>query len=156
MGVAWRILKPLHVSDAFDGEGARLYGGRWNSKGTPLVYVSGSLSLAGLELLVHLESHEVLWNYICISVRFDEALVETLDPGALPSDWTADPAPSSTKSIGDAWVAGQSSVLLEVPSVIIPAESNFLINPSHRDFSKLSIGPPQPFEFDPRLLKRYG
>lgn len=145
-------MKPSFIATAFDGEGAKLYGGRWNNKGTAVVYLSESLSLAAMELLVHIESNEILKNYITIPVHFDNKLIQTLNPVETPADWTAQPAPLSTKIIGDKWISEQSSVILEVPSVIVPSESNFLINPYHKDFKKLEIGSPQPFDFDHRLM----
>lgn len=153
MITAWRILKPAFISNAFDGEGARIYGGRWNNKGTAIIYVAESISLAAIELLVHVESHEIMENYISIPIQFEEKFVQILNLSTLPTNWKAQPAPLSTKIIGDKWISDQSSVILEVPSVIVPTESNFLINPNHKDFSKIRIGVPQPFDFDSRLLK---
>jgi RES domain-containing protein len=148
---AWRIVKAKHAATAFDGEGARLFGGRWNSPGTRMIYTSATLSLAALESLVHL-SPPVLFKYVAIPVEFDESLIETLPASALPADWTEEPPSPSTKSIGDRWVKEARSAVLEVPSVIINAEPNYLLNLEHRDFKKVSIGKPVPFAFDPRLL----
>jgi RES domain-containing protein len=89
---------------------------------------------------------------VAIPVEFDESLIETLPASALPADWTEEPPSPSTKSIGDRWVKEARSAVLEVPSVIINAEPNYLLNLEHRDFKKLSIGKPVPFAFDPRLL----
>jgi len=150
---SWRLVHPHHVADAFSGEGARKYGGRWNSQGVPVIYTGGSLSLAALELLVHLGLYQVLENYVCIPVEFDDSLCRRLDHAQLPADWREDPAPPSTKEIGDSWVAGCESVVLAVPSVLAPQDDNFLLNPAHPDFKSLDIGHPQPFEYDPRLIK---
>lgn len=148
---AWRIVKAKHAAIAFDGEGAWLFGGRWNSPGTRMIYTSATLSLAALETLVHL-SPPVLFKYAAIPVEFDEGLIETLPASALPTDWTAEPPSPSTKLIGDRWVKEARSAVLEVPSVIINAEPNYLLNPAHRDFRKARIGKPVPFAFDSRLL----
>ena len=153
MPTVWRIVKPHRVGDAFSGEGARLYGGRWNSKGTAMVYAAESKSLAALEILVHIDAAELLEDYLCMSVRFDARLIRTLDYAALPANWRNPMAPASTRGMGDGWVAGAFSVILKVPSIVVPGESNYLINPAHRNFGKLKIGAPEPFEFDPRLLK---
>ena len=153
MVTAWRIVKPRHVEGAFSGEGARLYGGRWNSIGIPMVYAAGSKALAALEILVHVDAAELLDEYLCLPVRFDRRLARTLDLKSLPSDWRAPLPPLSTQAIGDAWAAENGSVVLEVPSVLIPGEGNFLVNPRHPGFGKLRFGAPEPFEFDPRLLK---
>ncbi len=118
-----------------------------------MVYAAESRSLAALEILVHVDAAELLEEYLCISVRFDARLVRTLDYAALPVNWRNPMAPTSTRGMGDAWVAGALSVALKVPSVVVPGESNYLINPGHRSFGKLKIGAPEPFEFDPRMLK---
>lgn len=148
---AWRIVKEKHAATAFDGEGAWLFGGRWNSPGTRLVYTSATLSLAALESIVHLNP-PVAFRYVAIPVEFDEALVETVAAPGLPADWTEEPPPPSSMDIGDLWVKEARSVVLELPSVIIQAESNYLLNPAHPDFKKVTIGKPMPFSFDPRLL----
>ena len=144
-----RIVKAGHATTAFSGEGARLFGGRWNSVGTSLVYTSGTKALAALESLVHLNP-PVIFKYVAIAIRFDEAFVEKAV--ALPKDWTDEPPPSSTKGIGDLWVRQARSAVLELPSVIIHGEPNYLLNPAHPDFKKITIGKPETFSFDPRLL----
>ena len=146
---AWRIVKAKHAATAFSGEGARLYGGRWNSPGVSLVYTSGTKALAALESLVHLNP-PVIFKYAAIPIEFDAALVEKVT--ALPADWNDMPAPPSTRAIGDLWAKQARSAVLELPSVIIPGESNYLLNPAHPDFKKIVIGKPEPFSFDPRLL----
>ncbi len=147
----WRITKSARAATAFDGEGARLYGGRWNSPGAPVVYTAQSESLAALELLVHLQATWSLRSYCSIPVDFDDALVASVDPAALPPDWRDSPAPSALQQIGDQWVAAQGSVVLQVPSAIVPNELDFILNPRHPDFGRLVVGPPSGFELDPRL-----
>ena len=149
MKQAWRMVKEKHAATAFGGEGAWLYGGRWNSAGTSVVYTSGSQALAALESLVHLNP-PVIFKYLAIPIEFDDALVEKV--AALPADWTEEPPPPATKAIGDLWVKEARSAVLELPSVIILGEPNYLLNPAHPDFQKIIIGKPQPFSFDPRLL----
>ena len=148
---AWRIVKARYRSTAFDGEGARLFGGRWNTKGTPIVYTAGSQALAVLELLVHLKAPDLLKHYRLIPVTFDESLMRPLDLRSLPSNWRRRPAPLAVRGIGDDWITDRRSVVLRVPSVIVPDESNYLINPRHPDFRKLHIGAPLTYRFDPRL-----
>ncbi len=118
-----------------------------------MVYAAESKSLAALEILVHIDAAELLEDYLCISVRFDARLIRMLDYAALPANWRNPMAPASTRGMGDGWVAEAFSVVLKVPSMVVPGESNYLINPAHRNFGKLAIGAPEPFEFDPRLLK---
>ena len=148
---AWRIVRQDHGSAAFDGEGAWRFGGRWNSRGTRTVYTSATLSLAALETLVHLNP-PVAFKYVAIPIDFDEALVETVAAKHLPADWNEEPPPPSTAEIGDRWVKESRSAVLELPSVIIPAELNYLLNPAHSDFKRIRIGKPMPFSFDPRLI----
>jgi RES domain-containing protein len=143
-----------YAASALDGEGARLFGGRWNTKGTRVVYLSDSPALAALEVLVHTRSEEDLQDYLILEVGFDEVLVETHAPEDLPADWTQPKAPISTQAIGDRWANEGRSLLLKVPSAVIPQQSNFLLNPLHKDMNKLEVGELAPFRFDPRLNKR--
>lgn len=150
MKQAWRIVKEKHAATAFDGEGARLYGGRWNSAGTCMVYASGTKALAALECLVHINP-PVFFRYVAIPIEFDDALVERAD--GLPANWTEHPPSATTQRLGDLWARQARSAVLEIPSVIVPAEPNYLLNPAHPHFNKIAIGPPEPFSFDPRLLR---
>lgn len=151
MPEAWRIVKEKHAGTAFSGQGAAKGGGRWNSRGVLAVYTSGTRSLAALEGLVHLNP-PVLFKYVAIRVEFDAALVERAALHSLPGDWRVEPPPPSTKQLGDEWVRSARSAILALPSVIIPGELNFLLNPAHPDFKKIVIGTPEEFAFDPRLL----
>ena len=149
----WRIYKPRHASTAFTGEGARLFGGRFNSKGTAVVYTAGTASLAAMEMLVHLQATDLLAEYRICPVEFDDALVRTLDRVDLPRSWRRSPPPTSVRAIGDAWVAGAGSVVLKVPSAVVDLEHNYLLNPGHPDFRRVAVGKPRRFLFDPRLIK---
>jgi len=150
---AWRIVTSKHEAGAFSGEGASRYGGRWNSIGTKVVYVSSSLSLAALEMLVHLPAGCSI-SFRTFRVRFKKAWVQTLEGHALPQNWQEEPPAAETQAIGDAWAQGSGSAVLAVPSAIVPHEQNFLLNPAHPDFAKIQIDPATPFAFDPRLLKK--
>jgi RES domain-containing protein len=149
----WRIVKARHAASAFNGEGARVEGGRWSSPGTPVVYTSQSAALAALEMLVHLGRSSILRAYVLIPCTFGEAGVSRLDRRRLPKNWRSYPAPSELQSIGDEWVKSGTSAILEVPSAVIETESNYVLNPHHREFHAVRILNPQPFEFDLRLLK---
>lgn len=149
---AWRIIKAQHAGRAFDCEGARLAGGRWNKIGIPLIYTADSLALAALEIMVHLPESELLKaRYRRIAVQFDSRLIQSFNLIDLPEDWDLLPPPESTQDIGTSWARKNSSVVLKVPSTIIREEFNYLINPLHPDFDKLTIGNPQQFVFDPRV-----
>ena len=102
---------------AFDGEGARLFGGRWNSSGTSMIYTSENVSLATLEMLVHLQRALTLPAYVLIACEFDAPIVE--DVASLPDDWRRDPAPPQLQAIGDNWAKKLSSAVLRVPSAIV-------------------------------------
>ncbi len=153
---AWRIVKRRYSKRAFDGEGARLFGGRWNSPGRPVVYVSESRALATLELLAGLGSAAPLPAWVIAGVRFPESLVadlgEFLASDELPAGWDATPPISVSQGIGDRWLDEAPSSVLRVPSVIVPAESNYLLNPRHPDFGRVEIGDVQELRVDPRLL----
>ena len=149
--VAWRIIKEKHRNDAFTGEGARRYPGRWNSRGIAVVYTAETVSLAVLELLAHLESDELLREYLLFEVKFEEALVESILENNLPAKWRSYPAPAAVRAIGDDWVIEARSAVLSVPSAIVPAERVYVLNPTHVDFPRIRLGEPEPFEMDPRL-----
>lgn len=151
MPQAWRIVRALHFETAFTGEGAARFGGRWNPRGRPVVYTSWSKSLAALEILVHLNP-PLPFQYVAVKIEFEERLVTRLASATLPSDWRLEPPPISTKQVGDAWLRARNSAILAVPSVIVPDESNYLLNPGHPDFHQISFAQPEPFVFDPRLL----
>lgn len=150
----WRIVKARHLRGAFSGEGSRRFGGRWNSVGVPMVYTAGSMSLAALEMLVHLDADELLQAYWAVEASFDESLVTEIDRSRLPPGWRAGEPSASTREIGDAWVRSARSVVLRVPSVIIESEHNYLLNPRHPEFSRVRLAQPRRFAFDPRLRKR--
>ncbi len=150
---AWRITKSKHAVAAFSGGGAKAYGGRWNSQGTAMVYTASSISLAILEILMHLQAPELMSRFVSFEVTFDESLMTAIDPAALPEAWRKSPVPEAAQRIGDAWAATGTSAVLRLPSVIVRSEWNYLLNPAHRDFAKISVGPKQPIKFDPRLIK---
>lgn len=147
----WRIISEKFKKSAFSGEGARLFGGRWNSPGIPLIYTAESKSLAILEVLVHLESPDLLQKFVLFEVKVDNPFVTEINSASLPPNWREDPPPHAAQSIGDNWAINARSAALRVPSAIVPEEFNYLLNPRHPDFMKLQIGKPQSFLLDPRL-----
>jgi RES domain-containing protein len=150
---AWRITSAQFADTAFDGKGAKLYGGRWNSVGTRVVYTSSSAALAALELLVRIKKRERLRGYVIFACTFEEGLVERVPPTSLPAGWRGHPGPAALLSIGDRWVREERSAVLQIPSVIIETESNYLLNPGHADFPRIAIAEPIPFALDVRLLE---
>ena len=116
-----------------------------------MVYTAQSQALAALEILVNVGSAELLAHYVIIEVAIEPALITRIELSTLPRNWRFDPPPRRIRAIGDDWIAAGTSAVLQVPSSVIPAESNFLINPRHPDFHKLRIGKPLGFQFDLRL-----
>ena len=135
------------------GEGARLYGGRWNSRGVRVAYASTSLALAAVETFVNLEPNLRPPDLVSIAGSIPEAVkVQRLDLKALPPNWhvTRD---ESLRSFGGEWIrAGRSAALL-VPSAAIRGEWNVLLNPAHADFSKIKFRAPARFQFDVRMFR---
>ncbi|MDT7858127.1 RES family NAD+ phosphorylase [Rubrivirga sp. S365] len=151
--VAWRVVPERYARSAFDGEGARLRGGRFNGPGTAAVYAADSLALAVLEVAVHLPSYRALLGRVGFRVEIPDALVETVAEGDLPSDWRSSPPSRSTQALGDAWVREGRSVVLRLPSVLLPHHTNVVLNPAHPAFGEVIVGPPEPVPIDPRLIK---
>ena len=148
----FRLCSSRYQATAFTGLGANLAGGRWNYRGESVVYLGGTLALAALECLVHFSHQTLPDDYVCLTVTVPKGIkIETIDPLSLAADWWEEDPPVTTQALGSAWLQRQSSVLLQVPSAIIPSESNYLLNPQQQDFSKLQIAPPVKFRFDPRL-----
>ena len=136
---------------AFNGMGAKQNPGRWNSALFPMVYAAESLSLAMLEMLVHLDERMLGLSYVFFQVEAPMDLILKLPREDIPANWKNYPAPSSTKRIGDKWAEEMSSLILEVPSTLNPVEKIFLINPKHPYFERLFIDGPYSVSFDPRL-----
>ena len=153
MATAWRILKKRHLESAFNGEGARRYGGRWNSPGTSVVYASETRALCLLEVLAGIRSVKPLGAYVLIPATFDDSLVTSVALERLPNDWRQSPPPPSAQCLGDYWIDQKKSAILRVPSAILPEEFNYLFNPAHPDFPHIQIGAPEDLVIDPRLLR---
>ena len=148
---AWRITPEKYADSAFSGEGAKEYGGRFNSVGTPVVYTSESISLATLELLAKAGRRQRLSDRIVLPVAFDESQVIAYEEKDLPEGWDARPYGPASQQVGDEWAQSEESLVLRIPSVVVPAEYNYLINPGPPEFEKLEIGEPRPLDPDPRL-----
>ncbi len=136
---------------SLDGEGARLKGGRWNSKGVPVVYTSTTISLSLLELLIHSVSYDEINSHILVRIHIPDSLRQPPAVLKLKSGWQNDTGYS--QFIGTEFLTSRSSLLLKVPSAIIPEENNILINPLHPDMKKVKITAADPFHFDSRLFK---
>lgn len=152
--VWWRLVKQRYAATAFDGYGARTWGGRWNSPGRECVYLGSSRALCVLETLVHLDMEDIVEGYCFLTIEIPEALTVTLDTSALPADWNTYPAPLSTQQIGDDWLATtENGLLLRVPSTLT-GEWNGVFNPEHPAAAQaLETVTSQPFTLDSRLLR---
>jgi RES domain-containing protein len=148
----WRICRQVHAAGAFSGEGARLYGGRWNSPGVSLVYTSPSLALAALETFVHLEPNLQPDDLVSIEAELpDDVPTERIDLQSLPRNWY-ELRDESLRVFGDRWIRAGETVALHVPSAAIRGEWNVLLNPAHSDIRRIKIQHPKPFEFDLRMF----
>ncbi len=154
MPCGWRIQKARRAATAFRGEGARRFGGRWNSPGIAVIYLSAYQSLAALEIFVHTRPLLPRDAFVIFQVEWEDRLMKTLLPGELPPNWRSHPPDQATAAVGNDWAKTQRSAILAVPSAILPAETNFLLNPAHPDFKRVHIHKAVPFGFDPRLLQR--
>lgn len=149
----WRLCKPEHAATALDGEGARRFGGRWNPRGVPAVYAASSLSLAALEVLVHVTATQARVAFAAVEIDVPDDLT-LYEPDELPDDWAADPAPASSVRLGAAWLERQTTAVLRVPSAVVPLEHNVVLDPLHPDFRVIAVVRTVPFAFDARLLAR--
>ena len=151
--LVWRITRSAH--QAFDGEGAGLNGGRWNSEGRAVVYTSSTLSLAALELLVHVEP--LLAPSDLVATEFDvpdaHGVGVQVTPDVFPhDDWRQYPAPEWQAELGDMWIEDGTFLWLAVPSAVVPHEFNILLNPRHASMGAVRAISMHPFSFDKRLL----
>jgi RES domain-containing protein len=149
----WRICRRSYAADAAKGEGARLYGGRWNSRGVRVVYASTSLALAAVEIFVNLEPNLRPADLVSIEGVIPHSIeIGRIDLETLPAGWyeTRD---ESLRRFGDDWIRGGRSAALLVPSAAIRGEWNILMNPAHADFSKIEFHDPERFEFDVHMFQ---
>lgn len=147
----WRIAREAY--DPLDGEGPRRFGGRWNSRGTPVIYTAAHLSLAALEVLVHADPDLIPNDLTVFEVDVpDDLAVERIEIAALPADWQSMAEHVICRQLGDAWLERGDKCVLAVPSAIIPEETNYLINPAHAESARVRVVSSRPFVFDPRLL----
>jgi len=149
----WRLVKERHAENAFDGEGARIYGGRWNSPGRRVVYTSGSLALAALETLVHLDSAMPLPRFLAFPSQLLTTDIATANVPSAHSFSGTLPDLMETRRLGDEWLEAGQHLAFSVPSAIVPQESNLLLNPLHPRFARLVIGSPVIFAIDARLRR---
>lgn len=151
----FRVLRKAYARAPFDGEGAYLYGGRWSSPGTRLIYTSEHQSLAMLEYFVHLDPEDAPDDLVLATAEVpDNVSREMIHSREIPAYWRETPAPPELAQIGDEFVKKAETCLLLVPSALAVNENNWLINPQHPEFKKIAMNPPESLSYDPRMFRR--
>jgi RES domain-containing protein len=150
--IVFRLSKAKFAND-LTGKGAEKSGGRWNSKGTALVYTSASRALCTTEIAVHTPLGNLPLDYKLISIDIpDNIHIQEVSEQKLPADWKSIPHVHSTQKIGDKFVEEEIFAVLKVPSVVVQDEYNYLINPAHIESHKITLKAIEPFSFDERLF----
>lgn len=152
MATFYRIVQTQWVASAMTGEGARLYGGRWNPPGIPAVYLAESRALAALEILVHAPREVLDLDWSVIEVEVPDDKIKALDQPALPADWRNLPSSSGARHLGEVWLKSRITLAMTLPSVIIPDEHSLLLNPLHPDSIHARVQAIRSFRFDMRLV----
>jgi len=150
---AWRIAD-ARWGGSLGGEGGLYASGRWHRQGVRVVYLSGTMSLAALEVLVHHRRTDLRIPFVSVRIEIPEDVaIETLPPEQLPAEWRSEPISPATQQIGMVWLSAARTALLRVPSAVIPEEHNYVLNALHPDSARLKVAAPEPFTFDPRLRR---
>jgi RES domain-containing protein len=150
--ILYRITKCTYANN-LDGEGSRLFGGRWNSKGRPAIYLASSVALAVLEVLVHLTPLIIPDDYCLAEIELPDADITEIFIKDLPNDWKNVSPPASLRQFGDAFLQKDAHLLMKVPSSVVSMENNYLVNIRHPAMKKVKVIKVEPFEFDERLRR---
>jgi RES domain-containing protein len=141
-------------ADDLSGNGAALSGGRWNARGTPVLYTSANASTAVLETRVHASGILPLKNLFLVTIEVPDRLIAAAYEPVLPSDWNqAGITPRSTIAVGQVWVTEANKLAMKVPSVVCPADFNYILNPRHADMHAVKLTAVDAFTLDPRLFR---
>ena len=150
--IVFRLSKSLFSKD-LSGKGAEKSGGRWNSKGTAMIYTGQNRALCTAEIAVHTPLGNLPVDYAIATIEIpDEIKILELDEQKLPPDWKLFPHPYSTQKIGDQFIAENKFLVFKVPSAVVHGEFNFLVNPGHEEIKLVKIVSLEPFDFDERLF----
>lgn len=136
------------------GAGAAIKGGRWNSIGFELIYTAGNRSLAMAEVAVHFTLATLPEDYMMVTINIpDDMVIMEISEADLPLNWNGFPHPASTQKLGDHFILERKYCIAKIPSVVTKGDFNFLINPNHKDFSKITVFETEKFPFDKRIFK---
>lgn len=153
----YRLTQKKFAASPFSPEGAKLFGGRWNSKGVEALYFAESESLCVLEVFVHVNNDpELIHRYDLYRINIPDELIVRLDEQDLPSHWRAIPISEQTQQLGDQFLtlASADFAALQVPSAISPRDNNYLVNPNHNAMQAIFAAAEKlTFSFDPRIFK---
>ena len=153
MRTVYRLLRKPFSTTPFDGEGSFRLGGRWSRPGTRVVYTAEHLSLAMVEYLVHLDADRPPAGLMLALAQIpDDVSILRLTVSDLPSTWRSYPAPEALQSIGDRFAQELQACVLSVPSGLAVTDSNWILNPAHPEFARITPGPAEPFDYDPRII----
>ncbi len=149
----YRIANIRYIRD-LSGTGARLHGGRWNQKGTPVIYTATNRALATVEYLVHLPLSLLPNNLSIVTLDIPDSVhIKAVTLDDLPANWRDYPAPPALGMLGTDWGVASATLLLRVPSAVVEHEWNILINPGHPEMTQVKIIGVEPYHFDARLLR---
>ena len=150
MLLAYRITKQKYIKD-LSGTGARITGGRWNKKGWPVVYTASTPELALLEYSVHMNPMKIPRSVFIATIEINSKSIEEVHVDDLPKSWNKHPYRFHLPEIGTAWLLANSSLVLKVPSAIMPLSKNILINPGHREMKKVKVKLVNEIAYNPRI-----
>ena len=149
--ILFRLTKTMFAND-LSGNGARLFGGRWNSEGRPAIYMAATRSLAVLESLAHINPTNIPDDMVLLTIEVPDDVI-SLDTELLPENWKESPEPHVLKQIGNSFLQKNEHLLMKVPSALVPEEYNYLVNPRNPNIEKVKIKAKTPFNFDERILR---
>jgi RES domain-containing protein len=151
--IVYRLSKQTFIND-LSGYGAEKTGGRWNSKGIPVLYTAASRALAVVEVAVHVPFGIMPINYFLAVIEIPDKDIFKVDLKTLSPDWHKYPFIRDTQIIGNNFIRSNEHLVLQVPSATVPGDFNYLVNPRHADFKKVKVKSIDPFVFDVRLFKK--
>ncbi len=150
--IVYRLAKSKYCND-LSGKGAEITGGRWNSKGTPLVYTSESRALCVAEIAVHMQLNILPVDFKLITIEIPYILTISVEhSNKLPKDWNSIPYSAASRKVGDEFINENKFPVLKVPSAVVPGDFNYLINPVHKLTNLIKIVKTEEFRFDRRLI----